>query len=327
MSSIDADSQGIQLLQTGNQWKFANESEFERFLWNLLPDYLDCQPLHRQFRINNQCCDILAIGSGQELAIIELKVAEDRYLVTQLTRYFDAIAQEKPFADQVNYQRPIRLIAIAPSYHPDNLTDIRYSQLSFELYQHQIKRQASNHYLTLTNLHNQEQRKQKISVVQLPSSTPDLPDPPRLIQNWIKRCTPEQASSLLNLRARILNFDPRIQEIVQDRGIFYGKGKKYVAELRTDPANEFCIFFWLSDRYYFPGQIRRIRYWTNWITAGYWGPCNSGFKLSVRWGQGSYQFAKAPRLQQSLEVLTDKALKQWLERIDRPRKTTATSQS
>ncbi|ABB57807.1 hypothetical protein [Synechococcus elongatus] len=307
--------QGIQLTQSGAEWKFANEGELELLIWACLPHLLDCQPLQRQFRVSNQCCDILAV-SQQRLTVVELKVAEDRYLIPQLTRYFDALQREQPFADQVDYQRSIRLLAIAPSYHADNFTDIRYSQLSFELYQYQIRKHRQKHYLTLLNLETQEQRHQEIPVLQLPSHSEDLPEPPRLMQNWIKRCTPEQSAGLLKLRAKILKFDPRIQETAQDRGIYYGKGKKYLAELRIDPAGEFCIFLWLSDRRYFSGQVRRIRYWTNWITAGYWGPCSSGFKLSVNWGMGSYRFAKAPGLQENLSDLTDKALKHWLERIN-----------
>ncbi|WP_338431838.1 hypothetical protein [Synechococcus elongatus] len=315
VKTITPTSQGIQLITSGSDWKFANEGELERLVWACLPHFLGCQPLQRQFRVSNQCCDILAV-SQQRLTVIELKVAEDRYLIPQLARYFDALREEQPFTDQINYQRSIRLIAIAPNYHADNCTDIRYSQLSFELYQYQIRQHRQKHYLTLLNLETQEQRHQEIPVLQLPSNPADLPDPPRLMQNWIKRCNPEQATSLLQLRAKILGFDPRIQETMQDRGIYYGKGKKYLAELRTDPAREFCIFFWIPDRSYYGGQVRRIRYWTNWLTAGYWGPCNSGFKLSVNIASGSYRFAKARGLQQSLEVLTDKALKHWLERMN-----------
>ncbi|WP_338442057.1 hypothetical protein VZG28_02850 [Synechococcus elongatus IITB4] len=316
MRNTSLNLQDIQLISSGFGWKFANESELERFLWEFLPDYLDCQPLQRQFRINNQCCDILAIGYENELIVIELKVVEDRYLVSQLTRYFDAIAQEQPFADQVNYLRPIRLIAIAPSYHPDNLTDVRYSQLSFELYQHQIEQQAQNHYLILLNLHTQEQRQQQIPVVQLPNTPAALPDPPHLMLTWLKRCTPKQRDHLLKLRIKILNFDPRIQEVVQGQSIFYGKGKKHVAELCIDPAREFCIFFWFpNDENFFRGRVRRFRYWTNWITASYWGACHAGFQLDLR-RRVTYKEVKQPFNQRSLENLLEKALKIWKRRME-----------
>ncbi|NES65022.1 MAG: DUF91 domain-containing protein, partial [Okeania sp. SIO2D1] len=47
--------------------------------------------LDRQYIINNQRCDILAVDSHKKLVILELKNVEDRGIVQQLTRYYDAL--------------------------------------------------------------------------------------------------------------------------------------------------------------------------------------------------------------------------------------------
>ncbi|MBR8836968.1 MAG: DUF91 domain-containing protein [Stigonema ocellatum SAG 48.90 = DSM 106950] len=60
-------------------------------------------------------CDILALDENKQLVIIELKNDEDRYIIQQLTRYYDNLVDERPFAQQIKYNEPVRLIAIAPS--------------------------------------------------------------------------------------------------------------------------------------------------------------------------------------------------------------------
>lgn len=55
--------------------------------------------------------------------VIELKNEEDRSLVSQLTRYRKAILTEQPFAEKIDYSLPVKLIAIAPIFHPDNYID------------------------------------------------------------------------------------------------------------------------------------------------------------------------------------------------------------
>ena len=64
---------------------------------------LELKPLKRQYYIKGQYCDILAIGKNKELIILELKIAEDRYVVQQLTSYYHSLLEEKPFFDQIDY--------------------------------------------------------------------------------------------------------------------------------------------------------------------------------------------------------------------------------
>ncbi|MBC6435548.1 DUF91 domain-containing protein [Nostoc sp. HG1] len=66
--------------------------------------------------VNGQICDILALRENKQLVVLELKNAEDRYIVQQLTRYYDALKEVKPLEDEIDYQQPISLIAIKPNF-------------------------------------------------------------------------------------------------------------------------------------------------------------------------------------------------------------------
>lgn len=46
-------------------------------------------------------------------SVLELKNVEDRYVVPQLTRYYASLYKEQPFADKLDYGKPIRLLAIS----------------------------------------------------------------------------------------------------------------------------------------------------------------------------------------------------------------------
>jgi hypothetical protein len=80
--------------------------------------------VQRQYSIKNQRCDLLCCDKlTKQLLIIELKNEEDRGLVAQLTRYRKAIFLEKPFADKIDYSLPVKLVAIAPTFHEDNYSN------------------------------------------------------------------------------------------------------------------------------------------------------------------------------------------------------------
>lgn len=95
-------------------WVFRSEFDLEAFLWSALEPLLTLKPLDRQYGVNGQICDILAISSSGQLVVLELKNVEDRYVVPQLTRYYTLLYQTQPWSDQVDYSQPIRLVAIAP---------------------------------------------------------------------------------------------------------------------------------------------------------------------------------------------------------------------
>jgi hypothetical protein len=50
-------------------------------------------------------------------------------VINQLTRYYDALIQEKPFKNKVDYQQDILLYAICPIFHQHNLIDVKHTAL------------------------------------------------------------------------------------------------------------------------------------------------------------------------------------------------------
>jgi RecB family endonuclease NucS len=102
---------GAALRKTGAGWEFASVAALEDFIWENLQQLLGFTPLKRQYTVKNEVCDILALDEQNQLVIIELKNAEDRYVIQQLTRYYDNLLDEKPFLEQIDYSQPVRLIA------------------------------------------------------------------------------------------------------------------------------------------------------------------------------------------------------------------------
>lgn len=93
---------------------FASESALESFIWQNLSNLLGFNPIAQQYYVEGQTCDILAVNLARQLVVIELKNSEDRYIVQQLTRYCHSLKTQFPFAEQVDYSKPIHLLAIAP---------------------------------------------------------------------------------------------------------------------------------------------------------------------------------------------------------------------
>jgi len=150
------------LKKVGEDWHFGSENNLEDFVWSQLNSLFELSPLKRQYTASGDICDILALDKNSRLVIIELKNVEDRYIVQQLTRYYHSLLEEKPFQQQVNYQLPVRLIAVAPSFHRHNWIDQKYHKLIFEFMSFAIRQQQNEIYLHLTNLNTKKVSQVKI---------------------------------------------------------------------------------------------------------------------------------------------------------------------
>lgn len=150
------------LKKVDEDWQFASENNLEDFVWGKLNNLFELSPLKRQYTAYGDICDILALDKNSRLVILELKNVQDRYIVQQLTRYYHSLLEEKPFQQQVNYQLPVRLIAVAPSFHRHNWIDRKYHKLSFEFMSFTIRQQQNDVYLQLTDLDTK-----KVSQVQI----------------------------------------------------------------------------------------------------------------------------------------------------------------
>jgi len=329
---------GAALRQTGTGWEFASEEALEDFLEDNLQELLGLTFLKRQHHVREQYCDILALGKNKQLVILELKNTEDRYVIQQLTRYYDALLDEKPFPEEVDYNQPVELVAIAPNFHRDNLTDIKYHTLTFRLVELAVIKEGDAFYLKLSDLDNKE-----IAQIGIPYREIYFSDicenttaPPRLLLDWLGSCTRDEQEGILKIRGQMLNFHSRMQEITESKSIKYGAGK-------SKPCAEFCfnnklkkpiLFLWLPLPTARQREaIGRMRVWTDGNTVSHVGHVPKGFgrmKTRSEWDAvpvesrpkhmymsgSSKSFFPVPRSENLGEVV-DLALQKWLEKISK----------
>ncbi|MCC5669208.1 endonuclease NucS [Nostoc sp. CHAB 5784] len=338
---------GAALRKTSEGWEFASEAALEDFIWNNLQQLLGFTPLERQYAAKGEFCDILALNESKQLVILELKNAEDRYVIQQLTRYYDNLLDEQPFTQQIDYGQPVKLIAAAPSFHRHNLIDCKYNLLKIDLLQIQVLKDNQKFQLCLQDINTNQTWSIPIPYEELSfsSTSQNTPEIPQLLLDWLGACSAEKQQAILKLREKILTFDERIKEEIEGRNtIRYGKGKsKPVAEIcyqRT--SHKPIVFLWLSTptSCWF-GQkevIGRLRLWIDGETVTDIGHVPEGFgrmRLQIEWDamprekrpknmfhSGSYKsFTPVPipqgynNVSNTLESLADLALTKWLARI------------
>jgi RecB family endonuclease NucS len=253
----------VALQKTNRGWDFINEWQLEDFVWNNMQEIFELDPLARQFSIKGESCDILAIRKNGQLVIIELKNVEDRYVINQLTRYYDNLLEEKPFQDKIDYHQEILLFAICPSFHRHNFIDRKYSKLRFDLFIFGVVNKNREFYFYLSQIYDlshsyEESQIKKIKINHTETTYPNqanenIPVPPQLLLNWLGSLTLDERENILKIRYQILSFDERIEEVVINRNIFYvskyGKDNlkmRYCAEFRFEQKFKKILFFlWL----------------------------------------------------------------------------------
>ncbi len=236
------------LIKTNEGWKFSTERDLEDFVWNHLEHLFNFCPLKRQYISRSEICDILAVRKDKQLAILELKNFEDRYIVQQLTRYYDSLIDEKPFADKLDFDLSIQLFAIAPTFHRHNLVDCKYSNLSFTFLCFEITQNAKQLYFSLKDLDGFEFSKLTIPypseyVIDTPKETVSLraiPKPSKAFQKVLDEQLSEHRERILQIRQKFLRFDERIGELNTAVTVRYGL-KKGKDELHT--GKQFAEFY------------------------------------------------------------------------------------
>ncbi|MEH2025931.1 endonuclease NucS domain-containing protein [Nostoc sp.] len=305
----------IKLRQVASGWEFESERHLENFVWSNLEKLFGYKPLKRQHQVNGQYCDIIAVGKSQELVVLELKNSEDRYIVQQLTRYYDALLQEKHFYQQINFQIPVTLIAVAPKFHRDNYIDRKYHQLKFQFLSFHVICKNERFSLNLIDVDTNENFHLNFDYSFKTLSDKNIPIPPKRFYQLLERCTNEQKSKLAKFREKVLIFDYRMEEVVHDGGILYGKGRnKYCAELRLNSKKELVCFLWLPHKFYTGEQVNIIRFriWTDWQRAAIVRPAARGLgKITSI----DIELAKQAATNHSLNKFIDEALQRWFERI------------
>ncbi|MEG4250165.1 endonuclease NucS domain-containing protein [Microcoleus sp. Pol10D4] len=255
------------LRKTGSGWEFANEEALEDFVEVHLQILLGLTVIKRQFTVNEQRCDIIAVDENKRLVVLELKNGEDRYVVQQLTRYYDALLEHKPFADRVDYAQPVRLIAITPKFHRDTFTDRKYHGLFFQFLQFAIVPDGEKLYLHFKDVDAEHIARVEITYRER-ESTENIPSPPKALLKLLSNCDLSQQQEILKTRQKLLCFDKRMEEVVSAGSIKYGKGNsknsKFCAELCSDSKGTIILFLWVPLKGLTSNTIGRARIWTNW---------------------------------------------------------------
>lgn len=65
------------LRKTGTGWEFVSEEAVEDFVEAHLESLLGLTLIKRQFTVNEQRCDIIAVDENKQLVVVELKNSED----------------------------------------------------------------------------------------------------------------------------------------------------------------------------------------------------------------------------------------------------------
>lgn len=333
------------LKKSGGKWGFDSEKALEDFVYDNLNSLLDMTPLQRQYYINGEKSDILALDQNKRLVLLELKNEEYRHIVQQLTRYYAGLREEKPFQSEVDFSLQLRLIAITPRFHKHSLIDREYSKLDFEFLEFEVSQENNHFYLMLKNIDTgqvikTEMAYQEKDAYKLPEN---LPEPPKALQNILSKGTSDAKKRLLEIRERILGFHERIQEISATGVIKYGRGKtKLCAEINLDTGGERPYsslidtepysslysslkrpFLWL----YLPitrmgrpavGRMRiRTNDWKNIQSIEYIPPGKRSSRASYNFNDFKQNIGITGDKNQSdqLDILIDIALKTWLNRL------------
>lgn len=308
----------VNLRKTGQGWEFESEAALEDFVWANLKELLGLTPLKRQYYVKGQVCDILAVDENKRLVVLELKNAEDRYIVQQLTRYYDALREETPFNEQVDYAH-IGLMAITPSFHKDNFTDRKYNHLSIQFLQFEIFANGEKFYLHLKKIDSG-----KVSQVEIHhqerDSTGNIPAPPRALLNLLSKGDSDAHEVLLQLREKMLRFDKRMKELSASGVISYGRGKsKPCAEIRImSYSKKPGLFLWLPNPklIFNIKRMGRMGIRTDWkrVLNIYYMPNGTTFTRET-WVFEEYMRLIGGKNSNSLESLVDIALEKWMERL------------
>jgi hypothetical protein len=299
--------------QSGDCWTFRSESELEDFVWHNLQPLFGLSPLRRQYSVDGQFCDILAVSDDKQLVVIELKNVEDRYVVQQLTRYYHALSNDRSLEDRVDYSKPIRLVAIVPSIHKDNVIDCKYNQLLIEL-------------LTFELIENFEfvgfQLRDLLGLIICKLNIKYFKDEvscqlPELARKWLK-FIPDQKSyqdGLLRIRQKILKFNPMMKELDCNSFILYGKNKSHwCAELKPYTSSNFLVLLLRLPHpdLHRKAMIRAYIQTEDWVRTSHIISYPSGFKNGIVFMGDCYRdFDQCQNNPDSVDVLIDLALSEW----------------
>ncbi|OLP20085.1 hypothetical protein BST81_02275 [Leptolyngbya sp. 'hensonii'] len=252
MSDHDRNPTTLRLRVYGDVAEFETERHLEWFFWHTVLAQMGLTPLKSQYNCREGVCDILARGANKELVIIELKNTQDSHVVEQITAYFDALIDERPFDEQIDYSQPIALYTICPSYSARTELTLKYHKLGLTLFTYSIIRWDAGFKFMLWQWPEPGEVLQ-VEIPAAPEVLPhlDLPDPPRSFVNLLGKCTDAEKHWAIRTRDQTYEFARnhklKIAETPDGKWTRFERTKQYpIAELGWDnKRDELAIFLWL----------------------------------------------------------------------------------
>lgn len=236
----------------GDRAEFETELALELFFWSTVLEKLGLKPLKRQHYCREGICDILAKGTNNQLIIIELKNVKDSHVINQITSYFDALNDEKPFSDQIDYSHPIELYVVAPDYKDRTACILKYHRLDINILSYTVIKSENNIIFTLKKWENDvEQVKLNIPFLDELSNSVVIPQSPKVFQHLISRLSKNEATYGHALRNQIYqfsqNFNAKTYERVTGKSLRLERNKQNpIAEIGWDnKRNCLSIYLWL----------------------------------------------------------------------------------
>ncbi len=236
----------------GERAEFETERHLEWFFWYTVLPKIGLKPLKSQYTCREGVCDILAKGHENQLVIIELKNVEDSHVIEQITAYFDALIEEKPFDEQIDYTKPIELYTVCPTYRNRTVTTIKHHKLKFTLFSYAVKSIGQGFvfilydWLTKTEI-------AKIDLPIAPESLPtlNLPDPPKAFVDLLGNCSENEKIWAIEIRDQIYQFaqslNYKIYEKPDGKWVRFERNKQNpIAEIGWENKREsLAVYLWL----------------------------------------------------------------------------------
>lgn len=236
----------------GENAQFETEAHLELFFWNTVLNEMGLQPLKRQHCCREGICDILAKGTKNQLVIIELKNVKDSHVIYQITSYFDALSQERPFSEQIDYTQPIDLYIVSPEYSSRTHSTLKHHKLKLNLFSYTAQVSGQDILFTLREWDSQiEKLSVKIPFLSSNITIEDIPSPPKNFQTIIGQSSTHERQSANLIREKIYQFarssNFKLREKPNGKSLrFEWNTQNPIAEIDWDKQrNILAIYLWL----------------------------------------------------------------------------------
>lgn len=247
---------------------------FEDYLWQNLTALWGFLPLQRRSPIPKPFQDILALDGDRLVAII-LKSAADDWVGYQAMTYSQYLQQNRPFAERVNYDQPILILVISPSYSADTKVQDQQVSVEIEFWTISALTRTAPWTLALTNCDHKIQHMLHLNEPLLfkkglYNSVRPLPPKTKKLQQLLAKASPAAQEGIEKIRHEFLSTQSAMMEFTYGDGVRIGLGKfcPCFEVMEDEERQAIALFLWLPFKMCYGAEqessIVRARIWTDW---------------------------------------------------------------